>query len=143
LQELVAVRFARLNIFVACLQLATFLLVQTDVPISQTRETAAAMTGDRCMMHCCCALEKQAQGTCCCSSKRTTAKSGCLLRSSRCGEDGRTSDAPIVVKFQVVLPVLTVAVETSAADGVHQFRASGCETMAAWILQKSGQIAGT
>jgi len=104
---LVAVKFARLNLVAVLVQLATFLIVQADFPISQARETDAAMTGDRCMMQCCCAPEKHAQGTCCCSFKQSQQKSGCSLRNSRCGEDGQSSDMPIV--FQVTLPTLKSA----------------------------------
>ena len=36
-------------------------------------------------------------------------ESGCSLRASRCGGNEPNSDTVITVKFQVVLPVLTVA----------------------------------
>jgi hypothetical protein len=102
-------KFARLNLVVVLMLLAAFLFVQADLPISQARETGMTMTGDKCMMQCCCAPEKHAQGTCCCSSKRSEQKSGCLLRSSHCGDDGQGSGMPIVVRFQVTLPVLRFA----------------------------------
>ena len=51
----------------------------------------------------------QKHGACCCCSKGAQPKSGCSLRASHCGENGTNGDTVIVVKFQVVLPVLTVA----------------------------------
>lgn len=36
------------------------------------------------------------------------AKAACSLRASHCGENGPSTDTILVVKFQVVLPVLTV-----------------------------------
>jgi|SRR5579862_5412886 len=104
-----AVKFARLNLVVVLALLAAFLFVQADLPVSWAKELGAVMTGDGCMMQCCCAPEKRSQGTCCCFSKRSQEKPGCLLRGSRCGEDGHTSDMPIVVKFQVALPMLASA----------------------------------
>ncbi len=50
----------------------------------------------------------QKHGTCCCCSKGTQPKSGCSLRASHCGGNEPNSDTVITVKFQVVLPVLTV-----------------------------------
>jgi len=58
----------------------------------------------------------QKHGACCCCSKGTQAKTGCSLRASHCGGNEPSSDTVIVVKFQVVLPVLTVALLDDAAQ---------------------------
>ncbi len=50
----------------------------------------------------------QEHGACCCCSKGAQPKSGCSLRASHCGENEPSNDTVIVVKFQVVLPVLAV-----------------------------------
>jgi len=105
---LVAVRIVRLNVFVAVVQLAAFLLVQADLPISQAAPVRPPITASGCGVRCCCSPEKRAQGICCCSSKSAHTISGYVLCASHCGGDGQASTAPIVVKFQVVLPVLTV-----------------------------------
>jgi hypothetical protein len=84
--------------------LAAFLLVQADLPISQT-----AFIRPPAARQCCCSPEVQARGACCCCSKGTQPKAGCSLRAFPCGENGPNNDTIIVVKFQVVLPVLTVA----------------------------------
>jgi hypothetical protein len=101
---LTGVKYSRFNGAVILFLLAAFLLVQADLPISQAiavRPTAAHP--------CCCSLEMQAHGACCCCSKGAQPKSGCSLRASPCGETGPNSDTVLVVKFQIVLPVLTVA----------------------------------
>jgi len=98
------VRYPRFNCVVVLLLLAAFLLVQADLPISQAVAIRPPAAGQ-----CCCSLEMQKHGTCCCCSKGAQPKSGCSLRASHCGENEPSSDTVIVVKFQVVLPVLTVA----------------------------------
>lgn len=98
------VKYSRFNCVVVLVLLAAFLLVQADLPISQTafiRPTTARQ--------CCCSLEMQKHGTCCCCSMGIQSKSGCSLRASHCGENEPSSDTIIVVKFQFVLPILTVA----------------------------------
>jgi len=104
-----AVKFARFNLLVVLLQLAAFLFVQAELPISQAVAMRPLMPAGGCApRQCCCSADSQKHGTCCCSSKGAQTKSGCLLRASRCGENGPTSDTVIVVKFQIVLPMLTV-----------------------------------
>jgi hypothetical protein len=110
-----AVRIDRANLFVVLLQLAAFLPVQTDFPISQAVAIRAPVVAGACFARCCCPPDKQERGTCCCSSKGAHTKRGDLLRASRCREDGRTSDAPIVVKFQVTVPVLAAVQEWDVA----------------------------
>jgi len=78
------------------------------------------------MTQCCCAPEKHAQGTCCCSSKESQQKSGCSLRTSPCGEDGRSGGMSIVVKFQFALPTLKFAV---ARDLVQKPISSGIDAL--------------
>ncbi|HUJ72084.1 MAG TPA: hypothetical protein VLZ30_07555 [Verrucomicrobiae bacterium] len=101
-------RIARLNILVAVLQLAAFLLVQADLPISQAVVVRPPISGSGCGVRCCCPPENRMRGACCCSSKSAHARSNYALCASGCSGDGRTSTAPIVVKFQVVLPILTI-----------------------------------
>ena len=98
------VRCSRFNGVVVLLLLTAFLLVQADLPISQATVLRPSAAGQ-----CCCSLEKKERGACCCCSRGAQPKSGCLLRASHCGEDQPTSDTTITVKFQVVLPVPTVA----------------------------------
>ena len=103
-----AVKFARVNLFVVLLQLAAFLIVPADLPFSQTAAVRPPGTPGVCPVRCCCPPEKHARGTCCCFSEDAHTKSGCSMRASHCGEDGRASDAPIVVKFEVTVPMLTI-----------------------------------
>src|ERR1041384_152975 len=100
-------RIARAKRIVVFLQLCAFLLVQADFPISQAAAIRPAVTAGKCApRQCCCSLERRDHGTCCCSSKPPQAKSFFALRASPCGENGPDSGTVIVVKFQVVLPVL-------------------------------------
>lgn len=96
-------KYSRFNFAIVLVLLAAFLLVQADLPISQAVATRPVTA-----RQCCCSLEMQKHGACCCCLMGTQTKSGCSLRSSHCGENGPTSDTVIVVKFQVVLPMLTV-----------------------------------
>jgi hypothetical protein len=98
------VKHARFNLAVVLVLLAAFLLVQADLPISQAVTIRPPVA-----QQCCCSLEMQKRAACCCCSMGTQTKSGCSLRTSSCGENGSTGDTIIVVKFQIVLPVLTVA----------------------------------
>jgi hypothetical protein len=105
------VKYSRFNCGVVLVLLAAFLLVQADLPILQAafiRPTAARQ--------CCCSREMQEHGACCCCSSGAQSKSGCSLRTSRCGENVPSNDTVIVVKFQVVLPVLTVASLDDASE---------------------------
>ena len=96
-------KHSRFDIVVVLVLLAAFLLVQADLPISQAALIRPAA------QQCCCSAEIQKHGACCCCSKPAQSKSGCSLRASHCGENEPSSDTVIVVKFQVVLPVLAVA----------------------------------
>ena len=98
------VKYSWFNCAVVLLLLAAFLLVQADLPISQTAFIRAPAA-----QQCCCSMEMQKHGACCCCSKGMQSKSGCSLRASHCGENGPSNDTVIVVKFQIVLPVLAVA----------------------------------
>ena len=103
------VKTGRFNFIVIVLLLAAFLLVQADLPLSQAAALRPPVPAGECATHrCCCSHEMQKNGACCCSMGTQT-KSGCSLRASRCGGDEPNNDTVITVKFQVVLPVLTVA----------------------------------
>ena len=103
----VVVKFVRFNLLVVVLQLAAFLVVQADFPTSQAIALRPPAMAGSCVEHCCCPMEKHEQGRCCCHSKGTPAKPGRFLRALCCGEDVPNGEAPVVVKFQVALPVLT------------------------------------
>ena len=104
------VKFSRFNRVVASVLLAAFLLVQADLSVSQAVAIRPPVPAGECAARqCCCSLEMQEHGACCCCSKGAQPKSGCSLRASHCGENGPSSDTVIVVKFQVVLPVLAAA----------------------------------
>jgi hypothetical protein len=98
------VRYPRFNCVVVLVLLTAFLLVQADLPISQ-----AAAIRPLAAHQCCCSLEMQRHSACCCCSMGALPKSGCSLRAPRCGENEPSSDAVIVAKFRVILPVVIVA----------------------------------
>ena len=113
---------ARFNLVVVLVLLAAFLLVQADLPISQAVAIRASATHS-----CCCSLEMQTHGACCCSQGMQS-KSGCSLRASPCGETAPSDDTIIVVKFQVVLPVLTIALLPDVARKPARLAAIGAST---------------
>jgi hypothetical protein len=108
---LIVVKHTRFNFAVVLVLLTAFLLVQADLPVSQ-----AAFIQPSAARQCCCSPEKRKHGTCCCCSMGGQAKSGCSLRASRCGESEPSNDTVITVKFQIVLPMLAVALLHDIAE---------------------------
>ena len=96
------------------LLLASFLIVQADLPLSQASVERAAPTGGKCVSdECCCSLKARQKGNCCCASKPVPG-TGFALRAASCADDQPQGDAPIVAKFQVVLPRFAALVTRDA-----------------------------
>ena len=86
--------------------LASFLLVQADLPLAQAAAERAVVAGEKCVPHrCCCSREKRESGTCCCTSAARTS-AGDVFRAAGCAGAQPPGDTPVVVKFQVTLPWL-------------------------------------
>ena len=96
---------------VVCLLLASFLIVQADLPlVAQAAVERAAVTGEKCAPHrCCCSREKRESGRCCCTSAPKPG-AGPVWRAAGCVGEFPPGDPPTVVKFQVVLPVFVTPV---------------------------------
>jgi hypothetical protein len=110
-------------VFVVCLLLASFLIVQADLPVLRAAAERAGVIGATCASHeCCCSTESHRMGECCCESEKEPA-SGVAWRAPSCLDRQLPGDAPIVVKFQVVLPILAT-VQSWLPDRVVVFLSS-------------------
>ena len=88
--------------------LASFLLVQAELPVARAVAERAAATGERCAPHrCCCSPEARRAGKCCCASRK--ARAGYGFHAAGCAESQPEGDATVVVKFQVVLPLVAAS----------------------------------
>ena len=94
----------RFKSLIVYLLLASFLIVQADLPLSQASVERAAATGKCVPDECCCSLNARQKGNCCCASKPVPG-TGFALRAASCSDEQPQGDAPIVVKFQIVLPL--------------------------------------
>ena len=86
------------------LLLASFLIVQADLPVARAAGEQAPAAGESCAVHhCCCSPEARRAGKCCCAARKASAgygfHAGCVGHQPQ-------GDMPIVVKFQVVLPLV-------------------------------------